>query len=168
MKKLLALVLAALLTLGCISALAEENAHVQFDPALTGILQDQFELKTAADWLNTDFNVALIAVLLPMDILNDDVTENDLLEYVADEAYVGENADGNVIVLYPSTKNNNVLLVAYSPISKLALFTITELSGSPTAELMQATLEQSCIRHAKTDHDTVNNVILSILSVLEK
>ena len=170
MKKFLALVLIALLILGCLpAALAEENlSQVQFDPALTGDLQDALQLKTGTDWLNSDFNVALIAVLLPMDILNDDVTKNDLLEYQAGEAYVGENADGNVIVLYPSTEKNNVLLIAYSPVNKVALFSITELSGKPTKELMEATMEQSCIRHAKVDPAAAERVIVTILESMEK
>lgn len=171
MKRFTALLLAVLLMLGCFTAsVAEETPYtqVQFAPTLAGDLQDELGLASSADWMKQDFTIALIAVLLPMDILNDDVTDLDLLEYEAKDAYVGENADGNMIILYPSTERNNALIIVYSPVYKVALFSVTELSSAPTQGVLQTSMENSCTNFSKVDEETAYKVIETILSSMEK
>ena len=168
MKKLvaLALVLVTVLSL-CSFACAEENNYIIFEPTLTLGMQDKFGITDAAGWMTDDMKVAIVATLLPMDmILSDDVTA-DITDYKVAYSYVGISDSNSLLVAYRKENSRDVLLVYFDPVTRFGLMTESTLTNVVTDSQLNSAMASQCVSYKKVDEATAQQVAEVILEALE-
>lgn len=169
MKKLIALLLTLVMTLSLFSvAFAEDGyANVQFKPTLTASMQKELGLTTSSAWMANDLYIALIATTLPLDVILDDTIDLDINEYKIVDAYVGENEDGIMTVLFRGTVTPTALILTYNPAAEIALLTVVELSSIPTDADLKSAMDQTNVNYSKVDAEaaeTINQIFQDVLS----
>lgn len=170
MKKFLALVLSALLILGCLpAALAEETIYQEFFyPNITIRTQEYMEIETARDWMSDDLAIARFAVLLPIDLILAEATDIDMDQYQTKDAYVCRDIDGFLYLLLPNRQARNIMMMSYSPMGKIASFIQFPIDDIPTDAVLEDFMSNFCVQYCKVDPYMADYVIQSILDLQEK
>lgn len=165
MKKLIAILLAMVLALGCAVCLAEEEQNVIFRPALL----NQSGL-SAEKWMESGINRAVLTVMLWLETSSEEEAESKLAysSFNAGEAliqsYVGINEEGYLFVMMYD--DNAILAWMYSVEAGIAAAFRTEsASGKVVSE---TALDQSCVTWKANESDDITSAVTAITAALKE
>lgn len=171
MKRTLSILLVATLILtllcGVASAETKEYTHVPFEASLTIGMGEKFEFSKPTDWLQSDFSIAVLGTLLPLDIIADDTNDLDIGEYKVKTGYVGISESGILTCLYRSDVNPSALIIVYNMETGAAQFTVSQLNSVPTDSDLNTAMNNTCVQYSKIDEESASEVAQIILGAME-
>ena len=134
MKKLIALLLLAVLLCSCVSAFAEDDG-TYFDVGLLKIFEYD-----ADEWMNTSFNKALFAVCAMLDYGVQESAAYPLTNLYSGTVYVGR-AENVLVTAYNDPDRSDSIFILYDvTVPETALYGILNID----AAVMASTLSQTC------------------------
>ena len=150
MKKLISLLLAALLLFSLTAAGAEDSESISFQPELTSTMDN-----SVSEWTESESNRALFSVLLVLDAAFDsNAGGNDILYILSHDTYVLRYSNWLSIAGYT---DDYLYYMTYAPQLKTAQYgRIRNESGSLAGTVIEATVkQQDCEAYYKNDSAVV-------------
>ncbi len=158
MKKILALLMAAVTLLCSTAAFAADAEFVEFTAEKTLMLVKEFDW-TPEEWNATGVNRALLTFFVSADCMT--ARGDDAAKYIISNSHVGYSPEGNIFIIVMQYGTNSSIVMIFSPTLSQSSYLLCE---GVSAEVMAGDLEEiTFTANTKKDLDAVAELIAEVL-----